>query len=258
MGGLLNILVPILAVFLVYKLYTTLGKNGDDDQNGQNNPFNPTGKNPIGKKTMGKSSPDQASNSDRNGSNVIPLPTAKTPPKAANQDQADPIEILANAMDTDNFANADNIAKDGLKKIIMAFPEFDYREFMNGAEVAYEMINLGFAENDREILDRLLTKPVYDSFNGVLDAREAAGHRVVSRFVGYERVQMKDAALDGNIVRLSVHFVAKLISTTYDKTDHIIDGDEKHIYNSNDVWTFEKDMKSQKTSWQLSATAKGA
>ncbi|MBL1240418.1 MAG: Tim44 domain-containing protein [OCS116 cluster bacterium] len=239
MGSLLNILVPILAVFLVYKLFTTLGKNGEDsqDMNAQDDRNKPL-------------------DNDQDGSNVIKLPTAAKS-KTSNAARPDPVEILASAMDTENFASADDKAKEGLKTIIMAHPSFDYREFMNGAEVAYEMINLGFAQNDRDILQRLLTPSVYESFNGVITAREKAGHRVHARFVGYERVQMKDAVLDGNIIRLTVHFVGKLVSTTYDANDHIIDGNEKHIFNTNDVWTFESDMSNEKTSWQLAATAKG-
>lgn len=238
MGSLINILVPIVAVFLVYKLFITLGKNGDDsqDMNAQDD-----------RKFRAENDADD---------NVIKLPTAAKS-KASNKSRPDPVEILANAMDTENFASADDLAKEGLKTIIMAHPSFDYREFMNGAEVAYEMINLGFAQNDRDILKRLLTPSVYESFNGVITAREASGHRVHSRFVGYERVQMKDAELEGDIARLSVHFIGKLVSTTYDKNDHIIDGNEKHIFNTNDIWTFESDMSNEKTSWQLAATAKG-
>lgn len=251
MGSLLNILVPILAVFLVYKLFTTLGKSGDDDQNGGNN--NDGRFNPKNDSRYQRPSDSPA----ESGSNVIKLPTASKS-KTANAARPDPVEILANAMDADNFASADDAAKDGLKQIITAHPEFDYREFMNGSEVAYEMITLGFAQNDRDILKRLLVPAVYDSFNGVMDARDAAKQRIHSRFVGFERVQMKHAELNGSVAHLTVHFVGKLVSTTYDENDHIIDGDEKHIYNTNDVWTFESDMTDEKTSWKLAATAKGA
>ncbi|MCJ8323872.1 MAG: Tim44 domain-containing protein [Rhizobiales bacterium] len=242
MSGFLNIIVPLVAIFLVYRLFTTLGKSGDDNQDMD-------------------SKNDQQFNGRKNinsaEDNVIRLPTAAKKPPRNKSNRADPVEVLANAMDTENFASADEVAKQGLKDIIMAHPEFDYREFMNGAEVAYEMINLGFAQNDRDILKRLLTEAVYDSFDGVITAREAAGHRVHARFVGYERVQLKTAMLDGHTVRLSVHFVGKLVSSTYDKNDKLIDGDEKHIFNTNDVWTFETDMNNENVSWKLAATAKG-
>ncbi|MGL1920449.1 MAG: Tim44/TimA family putative adaptor protein [Hyphomicrobiales bacterium] len=243
MAGLLNILVPILAIFLVYKLFTTLGKNGDDTQNDD-------------PKLGPRNDPRMPNNmDDESGSNVIKLPTAAKS-KATNSARPDPVEVLASAMDTDHFANADEKAKSGLKDLITAHPSFNYREFMNGAETAYEMINLGFAQNDRDILKRLLTPAVYESFESVMAAREAEGSRVNSRFVGFERVQMTNAELDGNTALLSVHFEAKLISTTYDKNEHIIDGDEKHVYTTNDIWTFETDMASENTSWRLTATAK--
>lgn len=242
MSGLLNILVPLVAIFLVYRLFTTLGKNGDDQQDSD-------------------SKNDQHFNGNKNinsaEDNVIRLPTAAKKPPANRSSRADPVEVLANAIDTENFASADEAAKQGLKTIIMAHPEFNYREFMNGAEVAYEMINLGFAQNDRDILKKLLTSTVYKSFDGVITAREAAGHRVHSRFVGYERVQLKTAMLEGHVARLSVHFVGKLVSSTYDQNDKLIDGDEKHIFNTNDIWTFETDMNNDKVSWKLAATAKG-
>lgn len=242
MSGLLNILVPIVAVFLIYRLFTTLGKSGDDQQN-----FDSKNDTQFPSNTQ----------NENNDNNVIQLPTAAKKPPVAKATRADPVEILAHAMDSSNFANADETAKAGLKNLLIAHPEFDYREFMNGAEVAYEMINLGFAQNDREILKRLLTPTVYKSFDGVITAREAAGHRVHSRFVGYERVQMTKAELDGSVARLTLHFEAKLVSTTYDKQDHLIDGDEKHIFNTNDVWTFETDMKNDKVSWKLAATTTG-
>lgn len=227
-----------------------MGKNNDDDQNdGSNNDqrFGP-------RKDARYTKPDDID--AENGSNVIKLPTA-APSKTENSARPDPVETLANAIDIDGFASADQAAKDGLKNLISEFPKFDYREFMNGAEVAYEMITLGFAQNDRDILKRLLVPSVYDSFNSVMDARDAAKQRVNSRFVGYERVQMKKAEMNGNMALLTVHFVGKLVSTTYDENDHIIEGDEKHIYNTNDVWTFETDMTSENTSWRLAATAKG-
>ncbi|NRA86197.1 MAG: Tim44 domain-containing protein [Rhizobiales bacterium] len=239
MGAILNILVPILAVFIVYKLFTTLGKNGEDGQNPNQRHDNRF---------------DGTKNDDN--SNVISLPTAKRNVKA-NAQRPDPVEVLNSAMEAESFANADEEAKQGLQKIIFAHPSFDYHEFMNGAEVAYEMINLGFAQNDRDILKRLLVDQVYNSFDTVMTAREAAGNRVVSRFVGYERVQLKSADVDGDMIRLNVHFVAKLVSTTYDKNDRIIEGDEKHIFNTNDVWTFENNMSDDNTSWKLAATAKG-
>lgn len=245
MGNLFNILVPILAIFLVYKLFTTLGKNGDDNQD--NDP-----------KLGPRNDPRMPLNGDEQaGSNVISLPTAAKS-KATNSTRPDPVEVLANAIDIDNFANADEKAKTGLKKLITSHPTFNYREFMNGAETAYEMINLGFAQDDRDILKRLLTPAVYESFNSVITAREAEGTRVNSRFVGFERVQMTDAVLDGSVALLSVHFEGKLISTTYDKNERIIDGDEKHIFNTNDIWTFETDMNSDDTSWRLTATAKAS
>lgn len=245
MSFLLNILVPILAVILVYKLYTTLGKDDDDNQDNQNN-------NRINDEQQKRHEQLRGSS---NGDNVINLPTSGK--KDKNTSRPDPVEVLANAMDSENFANADDIAKDGLKNVIIAHPSFNYREFMNGAEVAYEMINIGFAENDRDILQKLLTASVYESFNTVMSAREAAGNRVHSRFVGYERVQLKTASVDGDMVTLAVHFTAKLVSTTYDKNDHIIEGNEKHIYNTNDIWTFENNMNDDNTTWQLCSTAKG-
>ena len=57
------------------------------------------------------------------------------------------------------------------------------QHFLTGARAAYEMIVNAFAEGDRRTLKNLLSREVYDGFEGAIIEREKRGDTVESRFV---------------------------------------------------------------------------
>lgn len=141
-----------------------------------------------------------------------------------------------------------------LEKMAESDANFSPRSFVDGAKMAYEMIIEGFAQGDKKTLKNLLSREVFDGFSSAIDAREAEGQRVESRFVGIDKATIKAASLAGTRASITMEFVSELISATYAKSGEVIDGDPKEIREVTDVWTFERDVTSRDPNWKLAAT----
>lgn len=127
---------------------------------------------------------------------------------------------------------------DGLVAIMRADPSFDPDFFTTGAKSAYEMIIGAFAKGDRDALRGLLTQRVYESYDAAIVAREAKGD------AGPELVRLKsadiaDAALQGDIARVTVKFEAELAEGA------------TGVRDAREKWTFERDVRSQDPNWRL-------
>lgn len=141
-----------------------------------------------------------------------------------------------------------------LTRMAESDPGFTPRSFIEGANVAYEMIIDAFAKGDKADLKNLLSREVFDGFSRAIDTRAAEGHRVDSRFVGIDKATIQQATVAGRKASITVEFVSDLISATYDKAGEVIDGDPKEIRQVTDVWTFERDLGSRDPNWKLVAT----
>ncbi len=127
---------------------------------------------------------------------------------------------------------------EGLVAIMRADPSFDPDFFTTGAKSAYEMIIGAFAKGDRDALQGLLTQRVYESYDAAIVAREAKGD------AGPELVRLKsadiaDAALQGDIARVTVKFEAELAEGA------------TGVRDAREKWTFERDVRSQDPNWRL-------
>lgn len=141
-----------------------------------------------------------------------------------------------------------------IEKMAASDAAFTPRAFVDGAKMAYEMVIEGFAQGDKKTLKNLLSKDVFDGFATAIDAREAAGQKIESRFVGIDKATIKAASLVGSKASITVQFVSELISATYAKSGELVDGDPKEIREVTDVWTFERDVTSRDPNWKLAAT----
>jgi predicted lipid-binding transport protein (Tim44 family) len=148
----------------------------------------------------------------------------------------------------------DSHAIEGLAAIAAVEPGFDPRGFLAGAKSAYEMIVTAFAKGDRATLRRLLADDVYESFAHAISEREARGERVEMTFVSLEKVLIDDAQAKGNLAQVTVRFLSKLITATYDKAGAVIDGSPERVVDMTDIWTFAREIGSRDPNWRLVAT----
>ena len=145
----------------------------------------------------------------------------------------------------------------GLDAIVGADKTFDAKHFIAGARAAYEMIVLAFAQGDRRALKNLLSREVYDGFEGAIREREERGETVETRFVAIEKADITGAELRGRTAQIRVRFVSQLVSVTRDKSDNVIDGSPDKVTDVTDVWTFARDISSRDPNWKLVATEAG-
>lgn len=135
---------------------------------------------------------------------------------------------------------------------------FDAEAFLGGARAAYEMIVTAYAEGDRAALRPLLSAEVFAGFEAAIAGRDAKELRVEQSFIGIDKAKLSSAALEGTRARLTVTFRSQLTSCTKNADGVVVEGDPVTIREVNDVWTFERDVKSRDPNWKLVATGASA
>jgi predicted lipid-binding transport protein (Tim44 family) len=143
----------------------------------------------------------------------------------------------------------------GLFDINLADRSFDKDQFVKGARAAYEMILTAFAAGERETLKPLLSGEVYAAFDGVIRAREAAGHKATLTLVGFSDVKIIAASLKNSIADITLAFSARLISAATDAAGKVVEGDAAAVQEVTDVWSFSRDVRARDPNWTLVATS---
>ncbi len=157
------------------------------------------------------------------------------------------------------FAAGDAAVERGLSEIARQDPAFDPEQFIQGAKQAYEMIVTAFAEGNRKILRDLLNPEVYESFAREIAERESRGEQIDQSFVGIGKADIAEAELGRDkIASLTVRFGSQLIKAVRDRAGVVVDGDEQRVIDVTDVWTFSRDIGTERAranlNWQLAAT----
>ena len=141
------------------------------------------------------------------------------------------------------------------KKIISKenFDEKEQKEFLKGAEIAYETIITDFGDSDNKLIASkpLLSKKMYDQFNEALQERSKRGHYAEITFIGVNSAKIKEHKKLDKILNVTVDFIAEAITCIKDKEQKIISGDSKKIKKIYDTWVFSRDIRSQNPNWQL-------
>lgn len=187
--------------------------------------------------------------------NVVALPNRTAEPAAPKPaEAAEPVEPGARWK---GVAEPGSALATGLDAIEAAESGFDPKHFLTGARAAYEMIVTAFAEGDRRSLKNLLSREVYDGFDGAITEREKRGETVENRFVSIDNAEITGAEMRGRNAQATVRFHSKLITATRDKNGNVIDGSADKVTDVTDVWTFARDISSRDPNWKLVATEAG-
>ena len=125
------------------------------------------------------------------------------------------------------------------------------KQFLNGAEIAYEQIIMSFANGDKKKLKPLLEKEMYNRFSEVIDERKNKKLNYETTFIGMKSAKILEFKKIENIYKVTVNFVCEIITCVKDKDQKIIEGNTDIIKTVNDVWSFSKNMWSQNPTWYL-------
>ena len=129
------------------------------------------------------------------------------------------------------------------------------KQFLKGAEIAYEQIITSFAKGDKKSLKSLLEKEMFDRFSEVIDERRNKQLKSETTFIGLKSVKILEFKKIENIYKVTVNFVSEIITCVKNKNNQIIKGNPDTIKTVNDVWKFSKNMWSQNPTWYLVETS---
>ena len=125
------------------------------------------------------------------------------------------------------------------------------REFLKGAEIAYETILTAFAKGDNKSLKDLLTQDMNVSFEEAINQRNKNNIKSEITFVGTKSKLEKFEKIKNNFFA-TVKFVSEVISVKRDKDNKVIEGNPDKIKVVTDHWKFSKSVLSKKPNWYLS------
>ncbi len=131
------------------------------------------------------------------------------------------------------------------------FDEKAKKEFLKGAQIAYETIVTNFSKGKLKDIKSLLDLNVYEQFNSALNERNSKNFSSETTFVGINSAEIKDHKQNKNMLEVTVEFVSEIISCIKDKENKVISGDPKKIKKVHDVWKFSKDSRSNNPNWLL-------
>ena len=129
------------------------------------------------------------------------------------------------------------------------------KQFLKGADVAYEQIITSFAKGDKKSLRGLLGKGLFNDFSEVIDDRKKKELKYETTFIGLKSSKVLEFKKIENIYKVTVNFVSEIITCVKDKNNQIIEGNPDIIKTVNDVWKFSKNMWSQDPTWYLVETS---
>ena len=127
------------------------------------------------------------------------------------------------------------------------------KEFLKGAKIAYETIITDFSDNDNKIISSkpLLNDEILSQFKKALKERIDRGHYAEITFIGVNSAKIKEHKKIGNILNVTVDFIAEIITCIKDKEKKIISGDPEKIKKIYDTWVFSRDTTSGNPNWKL-------
>ena len=129
------------------------------------------------------------------------------------------------------------------------------KNFLKGANIAYEQIITSFAKGDKKLLKSLLGKELFNDFSEVIDERKKKELKNETTFIGIKSSKVLEFRKIENIYKVTVNFVSEIIICVKDKNNQIIEGNPDAIKTVNDVWKFSKNMWSQDPTWYLVETS---
>ena len=127
----------------------------------------------------------------------------------------------------------------------------DKKEFLKGAELAYETILVSFANSDLKKLRSLLTSSMNNNFSDAIESRNKEKIKSEFTFIGMKESSVEKYEKIKDDIFATVKFVAEVISVKKDKNSKIIEGYPDKIKFVTDVWKFTRNIKNKSPNWYL-------
>ena len=126
------------------------------------------------------------------------------------------------------------------------------KEFLKGAEIAYETILSSFANGDLIKLKSLLSPNMFSNFSEAIKARNKENIKSEFTFIGVKESSVEKYEKIKDNLFATVKFVAEVISVKRDKENKIIEGNPDKIKFVSDNWKFTRNVNQKSPNWYLS------
>jgi predicted lipid-binding transport protein (Tim44 family) len=127
----------------------------------------------------------------------------------------------------------------------------DKKEFLAGAEIAYETILTSFSKGDTKKLKSLLTSTMNSNFSGAIEIRNKEKIKSEFTFIGFKESSVEKYEKVKDDIFATVKFVAEVISVKMDKDNKIIEGNSDKIKFVTDIWKFTRNINNKSPNWYL-------
>ena len=177
-------------------------------------------------------------------SKIITEKMENIPQKTVNikQDIEDPLEPI----EVDNGT--------GLEYLIKVYPKFNKKEFLSGAEKAFNMILNAKYEANKKLLISYLEDDVYRLFEKAILEKEGEGLMVEKANIEIKKTNISEIKVLENIAYIRVDF-DYLESLLIKKSDGTVFSDNIDLPNNlNITWTFSRSLDSDSPNWKLFGT----
>ena len=126
------------------------------------------------------------------------------------------------------------------------------KDFLRGAEIAYESVLTAFANGDLIKLKNLLSPNMFTNFSDAIKSRNKDGIKSEFTFIGVKESTVEKYEKVKDNLFATVNFVAEVISVKKDKENKIIEGNPDKIKFVTDSWKFTRNIKQKGPNWYLS------
>jgi len=204
-----------LAVFVLFKLYSSLGNHTDDD------------------KTLG----------NRFASRWTEQTTKPTEQKKA---------LEADIVIHSGFeANLPQYIREVFDNIRLHDHTFDSKIFVENAKQAFKIITKAIDEDKKDFLSRLVDKDVYNIIATEIDQMRSQGHACERQILDFlPESGIENASIRERDAIIAVRFVTEQKITIRDLAGNIIEEGTKPVVR-NEVWVFKKALSSKEQIWFL-------
>ena len=128
-----------------------------------------------------------------------------------------------------------------LEVVYKKVSSFNHKEFLEGAKKAFEIIITAFNKGDKNTLKNLVSKDVYNAFEGAINS---GSNNPNSQFYSLVIDGVEDAKVEGGKISIAVNFTS----------EQILSDNEDSIVKNKDTWVFEKPESSTGPAWLLVST----
>ena len=149
-----------------------------------------------------------------------------------------------NAIKEENIKNAvPNLEEDfvELRKAYEAIEDFDHKDFFDGAKSAFETIINAFNSGDKKTLKNLLADKTYKIFEEAINKKN---NDPESQIFSLNIRKIEKVSVVQDRITITIKFISEQFKNN----------DEGTIIKKEDLWSFEKPIKSKNPNWLLSST----